>query len=150
VLRTHRPFVLMTQKRHPAETYSKPGGFFGFTGTATNSIWFFNIQIEIHLIDRPEHPFRGIGGVARARPSPPLGNALADGVRVRLRELPLMEPAVTSYVTLTFQKSGATNLRTSRTFFRKAVGWNHSPHGTYVTSLRATCWISSANCFLCV
>jgi hypothetical protein len=38
-------------------------------------------------------------------------------------------------------------LRTCRTFFRKAVGWNHSPHGTYVTSLRATFWISPASSF---
>jgi len=36
----------------------------------------------------------------------------------------------TAYVTLTFQKMGAPNLRTPWTFFRKAVGWNHSPHGT--------------------
>ena len=43
-----------------------------------------------------------------------------------------------AYVTFTFQKIGAPNLRTSLTFFRKAVGWTHSPHGTYVTSLRAT------------
>src|SRR6266567_9080024 len=54
------------------------------------------------------------------------------------------------YVTLTFQKIGAPNLRTSRTFFRKAVGWTNCPHGTYVTSLRATFWISSASCFLFV
>jgi hypothetical protein len=47
-----------------------------------------------------------------------------------------------AYVTFTFQKIGALNLRMSRMFFRKAVGWNHSPHGTYVTSLRATFWTS--------
>ena len=35
-----------------------------------------------------------------------------------------------AYVTFTFQKIGAPNLSTSRTFLRKAVGWNHSPHGT--------------------
>jgi transposase len=29
----------------------------------------------------------------------------------------------------TFQKIGAPNLKTSRTFFRKAVGWTHSPQG---------------------
>jgi hypothetical protein len=52
-----------------------------------------------------------------------------------------------AYVILTFQKTGAANLRTPWTFFRKAVGWNHSPHGTYVTSLSATFWISSASCF---
>src|SRR5713101_5514854 len=52
-----------------------------------------------------------------------------------------------SYVTFTFQKSGAPNLRTSRTLLRKAVGWSHSPHGTYVTSLRVTFWISSASRF---
>jgi hypothetical protein len=34
------------------------------------------------------------------------------------------------YVTLTFQKSGVPNFRTSLTFFRKTVGWDHSPHGT--------------------
>src|SRR5260370_2520510 len=54
------------------------------------------------------------------------------------------------YVTRTFQKIGAPNLRTSWTFFRKAVGWTHCPHGTYVTSLRATFWTSSASCFLFV
>jgi hypothetical protein len=43
-----------------------------------------------------------------------------------------------SYVILTFQKSGAGNLRMPWTLFRKAVGWNHLPHGTYVTSSRAT------------
>src|SRR5215813_3815418 len=35
-----------------------------------------------------------------------------------------------SYVILTFQKTGAVNLRAPCTFFRNAVGWNHSPHGT--------------------
>src|SRR5262249_41008298 len=48
-----------------------------------------------------------------------------------------------AYATLTFQNIGATNLRTSRTFFRKAVGWTHSPHGTYGTSLKATFWTSA-------
>ena len=42
------------------------------------------------------------------------------------------------YVSFAFQKIGAPNLRTPWTFLRKAVGWTHSPHGTYVTSLRAT------------
>ena len=51
-----------------------------------------------------------------------------------------------TYVTFAFQKTGAPNLRISQTFFRKAVGWTHSPHGTYGTSLRASFWISSANC----
>src|SRR6202047_3913399 len=50
-------------------------------------------------------------------------------------------------LTLTFQKIGAPNLRTPRTFLRMAVGWNHSPHGTYGTSLKATFWASSASCF---
>src|ERR1700730_4831166 len=50
-------------------------------------------------------------------------------------------------LTFTFQKIGAPNLRMSRTFLRKAVGWTHSPHGTYVTSLRATFWTSPASCF---
>ena len=31
----------------------------------------------------------------------------------------------------TFQKTGAANLGISWTFFRKAVGNDHSPHGTY-------------------
>jgi predicted AlkP superfamily pyrophosphatase or phosphodiesterase len=35
-----------------------------------------------------------------------------------------------SYVTTTFQKTGAVNLRMPWTFFRKAVGLSHSPHGT--------------------
>ena len=48
------------------------------------------------------------------------------------------------YVHLTFQNSGALNLRMPWTFFRKAVGINHSPQGTYTASLRATFWISSA------
>src|SRR6266850_1343219 len=48
------------------------------------------------------------------------------------------------YVHCTFQKSGALNFRMPWTFFRKAVGINHSPQGTYTTSLRATFWISSA------
>jgi hypothetical protein len=51
------------------------------------------------------------------------------------------------YVALTFQNIGAPNLRTPRTFFRNAVGWTHSPHGTYGTSLKATFWTSSASCF---
>jgi hypothetical protein len=46
--------------------------------------------------------------------------------------------AESPYTTFTFQKIGAPNFRTSRTFFRKAVGCIHSPHGTYATSLRAT------------
>src|SRR5262249_60606862 len=50
------------------------------------------------------------------------------------------------YVTFTFQKTGAVNLRMPWTSLRNAVGWNHSPHGTYVTSSRATLWISSASC----
>src|SRR6266700_7211445 len=33
------------------------------------------------------------------------------------------------YVTLTFQKIGPPNLRTSRMFFRNPVGCTHSPHG---------------------
>ena len=34
------------------------------------------------------------------------------------------------YVIVTFQKTGAVNLRIPWTFFRKAVGMSHSPHGT--------------------
>src|SRR3989442_5653955 len=48
------------------------------------------------------------------------------------------------YVLCTFQNSGALNLRMPWTFFRKAVGINHSPQGTYTASLMATFWSSSA------
>jgi hypothetical protein len=34
------------------------------------------------------------------------------------------------YASLTFQKTGATNLRIPWTFVRNAVGRDHSPHGT--------------------
>jgi len=33
-----------------------------------------------------------------------------------------LEPSGSAYASFTFQKTGALNLRTSRTFFRKAVG----------------------------
>jgi hypothetical protein len=58
-----------------------------------------------------------------------------------------LEPLRTRYTILTFQKIGAPSFRTSRTFFRKAVGCSHSLHGTSATSLNATLWISSASCF---
>jgi len=35
-----------------------------------------------------------------------------------------------AYERFTFQKIGAPNLRTSRTFFRNTVGCTHSPQGT--------------------
>src|SRR5262249_11571719 len=55
--------------------------------------------------------------------------------------------AIGPYAILTFQKTGVANLRMPWTSLRKAVGATHSPHGTYVTSSRATFWISSASCF---
>jgi hypothetical protein len=45
------------------------------------------------------------------------------------------------------EKSGASKLRTSRTFLRNAVGCTHSPRGTYVASVRATLCTSTAICF---
>ena len=54
---------------------------------------------------------------------PKLTSGAQDNIDVSLGPAP-------AYVTFTFQKIGAPNLSTSRTFLRKAVGWNHSPHGT--------------------
>src|SRR5262249_58789456 len=50
------------------------------------------------------------------------------------------------YAIVTFQKTGDTNWTTSLTDFRKTVGRSHSPHGTNVTSFRASIWICSARC----
>ena len=58
---------------------------------------------------------------------------LKDGLGCLRRDDPKLTSGAQdsiAYVTFTFQKIGAPNLSTSRTFLRKAVGWNHSPHGT--------------------
>lgn len=46
-------------------------------------------QIDVHVIDRPGAPFLGTGEAAQGPMAAAIGNALADAIGVRLRELPL-------------------------------------------------------------
>ncbi|WP_345247000.1 xanthine dehydrogenase family protein molybdopterin-binding subunit [Pigmentiphaga soli] len=45
--------------------------------------------VEVHLIDRPGAPFLGAGEASQGPASAALGNAIADAIGVRLRDLPL-------------------------------------------------------------
>src|SRR5262249_14561522 len=91
------------------------------------------------------------GASSRAAKSLPVSDIaleLVDSLKVLDPDDRLEKPTSVgwTYVSFAFQKIGAPNLRMSRTFFRKAVGWTHSPHGTYGTSVKASFWISSASC----
>jgi nicotinate dehydrogenase subunit B len=44
--------------------------------------------VEVHLIDRPGHPFLGTGECAQGPTAAAIGNAVADATGLRLRELP--------------------------------------------------------------
>jgi CO/xanthine dehydrogenase Mo-binding subunit len=51
--------------------------------------WAARFAIDVHLIDRPGQPFLGTGESAQGPAAAAIGNAIADAVGVRLRELPL-------------------------------------------------------------
>ena len=46
-------------------------------------------RIDVHIIDRPGQPFLGTGEAGQGPTAAVIGNALADAVGVRLRDLPL-------------------------------------------------------------
>src|SRR5438046_10130841 len=56
-------------------------------------------------------------------------------------------PDLADHAMETLQKTGAGNCRKPCMLLRNAVGETHWPNGTYITSSRATFWISSAICF---
>ena len=46
-------------------------------------------HVDVHLIDRPGQPFLGTGESAQGPTAAAIGNAVADAVGARIRELPL-------------------------------------------------------------
>jgi len=46
-------------------------------------------RVEVHVIDRPGEPFLGAGEAAQGPAAAALGNAVADALGVRLRDMPL-------------------------------------------------------------
>ena len=46
-------------------------------------------RIEVHVIDRPRQPFLGVGEAAQGPAAAALANAIAHGLGIRLRDMPL-------------------------------------------------------------
>jgi CO/xanthine dehydrogenase Mo-binding subunit len=49
-------------------------------------------SVEVHIIERPGEPFLGTGEVAQGPTAGALGNAVADALGVRIRDIPLDRP----------------------------------------------------------
>ena len=51
-------------------------------------------MVDVEIISRPEEPSVGAGEVAAGPTAAAIGNAVADGLGVRIRELPLTPETV--------------------------------------------------------
>ena len=55
-------------------------------------------RVEVHVIDRPEEPSVGAGEAAQGPVAAAIGNALADAIGVRVRDLPLTPERVAAAI----------------------------------------------------